>query len=198
MPRPLTLKDHFLETRLFSNRSIILLVFCGMLLAVLLTRMLYLQVIEHEHYITLSEDNRVKLQAIAPNRGLIYDRNGILLAENLPSFRLEITPEQVDDMTSTLEALGEIIEIRDIDRSRFERLRARKPRFEAVPLRFHLDDAEVARFSVNRHRFPGVDIRAGLSRHYPLGRLGVHVLGYVGRIDEQALKEVDTSNYSGT
>jgi penicillin-binding protein 2 len=198
MPRPLTLKDHFLETRLFSNRAILLLVFCGMLLAVLLTRMLYLQVIEHEHYITLSEDNRVKLQAIAPNRGLIYDRNGILLAENLPSFRLEITPEQVDDMTSTLEALGEIIEIRDIDRSRFERLRARKPRFEAVPLRFHLDDAEVARFSVNRHRFPGVDIRAGLSRHYPLGRLGVHVLGYVGRIDEQALKEVDTSNYSGT
>lgn len=198
MPRPLTLKDHFLETRLFSNRAIILLVFCGMLLVVLFTRMLYLQVIEHEHYITLSEDNRVKLQAIAPNRGLIYDRNGILLAENLPSFRLEITPEQVDDMASTLEALEEIINISDSDRSRFERLLARKPRFQAIPLRFHLDDAEVARFSVNRHRFPGVDIHAGLSRHYPLGNLGVHVLGYVGRIDEQALKEVDTSNYSGT
>jgi penicillin-binding protein 2 len=198
MPRSLTLKDHFLETRLFGNRAIILLVFCGLLLAVLFTRLLYLQVIEHEHYITLSEDNRVKLQAIAPNRGLIYDRNGILLAENLPSFRLEITPEQVDDMASTLEALGEIIHVRDIDRSRFERLLARKPRFEAVPLRFHLDDAEVARFSVNRHRFPGVDIHAGLSRHYPLGQLGVHALGYVGRIDERALKEVDTSNYSGT
>mgnify|MGYP001812631691 FL=1 len=198
MPRPLTLKDHFLETRLFSNRAIVLLVFCGMLLMVLFSRMLYLQVIEHDHYITLSEDNRVKLQAIAPNRGLIYDRNGILLAENLPSFRLEITPEQVDDMASTLESLGEIIKIRDIDRKRFERLLTRKPRFQAIPLRFHLDDAEVARFSVNRHRFPGVDIHAGLSRHYPLGHLGVHVLGYVGRIDEQALKEVDTSNYSGT
>jgi penicillin-binding protein 2 len=198
MPKSLTLKDHFLETRLFSNRAIVLLVFCGMLLIVLFTRMLYLQVIEHDHYITLSEDNRVKLQAIAPNRGLIYDRNGILLAENLPSFRLEITPEQVDDMASTLEALGEIIEIRDIDRTRFERLLARKPRFAAIPLRFHLNDTEVARFSVNRHRFPGVDIHAGLSRHYPLGKLGVHVLGYVGRIDEKALRQVDSSNYSGT
>jgi cell division protein FtsI/penicillin-binding protein 2 len=198
MPRPLTLKDHFLEYRMFTNRAIILLVFCAMLLMVLFSRLLYLQVIEHEHYITLSEDNRVKLQAIAPNRGLIYDRNGILLAENLPSFRLQITPEQVDDMASTLEALEEIIHISDVDRSRFERLLARKPRFEAIPLRFHLDDTEVARFSVNRHRFPGVDIHAGLSRHYPLGSLGVHVLGYVGRIDEQALKELDTSNYSGT
>ena len=198
MPKSLTLKDHFLETRLFSNRAIVMLVFCGMLLIVLFTRMLYLQVIEHEHYITLSEDNRVKLQAIAPNRGLIYDRNGILLAENLPSFRLQITPEQVDDMASTLEALGEIIEIRDIDRTRFERLLERKPRFEPIPLRFHLNDTEVARFSVNRHRFPGVDIHAGLSRHYPLGRLGVHVLGYVGRIDEKALKEIDSSDYSGT
>jgi penicillin-binding protein 2 len=119
MPRPLTLKDHFLEYRLFTNRAIILLVFCSMLLIVLFSRLLYLQVIEHEHYITLSEDNRVKLQAIAPNRGLIYDRNGILLAENLPSFRLEITPEQVDDMASTLEALEEIIHISDVDRSRF-------------------------------------------------------------------------------
>ena len=198
MPKSLTLKDHFLETRLFSNRAIVMLVFCGMLLIVLFTRMLYLQVIEHEHYITLSDDNRVKLQAIAPNRGLIYDRNGILLAENLPSFRLQITPEQVDDMASTLEALGEIIEIRDIDRTRFERLLERKPRFEAIPLRFHLNDTEVARFSVNRHRFPGVDIHAGLSRHYPLGKLGVHVLGYVGRIDEKALKEIDSSDYSGT
>lgn len=198
MPKPLTLKDHFMECRLFTNRAILLLVFCGLLLLALFTRLLYLQVIDHEHYTTLSEDNRVKLQAIAPNRGLIYDRNGILLAENLPSFSLEITPEQVDDIPSTLAALEEIIHIRDIDRSRFEKLLARKPRFQAIPLRFHLDDAEVARFSVNRHRFPGVDIHAGLARHYPLGKLGVHALGYVGRIDEKALQNIDTSNYSGT
>jgi len=194
----LTLKDHFLEYRLFTNRVIILLVMCGLILLALFSRLFYLQVVAHEHFTTLSEDNRVKLQAIAPNRGLIYDRNGILLADNLPSFRLEITAEQVDDMSATLEELGKIIDIRETDRTRFEKLLRRKPRFEAVPLRFHLSDEEVGRFSVNRHRFPGVDIQAGLSRHYPLGKLGVHALGYVGRIDENALKYLDPSNYSGT
>ncbi|MDH3870822.1 MAG: penicillin-binding protein 2 [Gammaproteobacteria bacterium] len=198
MLRQLTLKDHFLEYRLFSSRAIVLLLFCGLLLLVLFSRLLYLQVIEHEHFTTLSEDNRVKLRAIAPSRGLIYDRNGIILAENLPSYRLEITAEQVDDIPSTLAALEEVIPIREVDRNRFEKLLKRKPRFEAVPLRFHLSDEEVARFSVNRHRFPGVDIQAGLARHYPLGSLGVHALGYVGRIDEQALKILDSSNYSGT
>jgi penicillin-binding protein 2 len=155
-------------------------------------------VVSHEHFTTLSEDNRVKLQPLPPNRGLIFDRNGILLAENLPSYRLEITPEQVDDMGTTLSALEDLIEIRDIDRTRFEKLRQRKPRFEAIPLRFHLNDEEVARFSVNRHRFPGVDITAGLARHYPQGPLAVHALGYVGRIDEKALKTLDNSNYRGT
>lgn len=198
MPPQLTLKDHLFETRLVMNRAIILLVFGGILLLVLLSRLLYLQVVAHEHFTTLSEDNRVKLQPIPPNRGLIFDRNGILLAENLPSYRLEITPEQIEDMDATLDALEQILEIRDIDRSRFEKLRNRKPRFEAIPLLFHLSDEEVARFSVNRHLFPGVDITAGLARHYPQGELAVHALGYVGRIDEQALKNLDTSDYRGT
>ncbi|MGD2055195.1 MAG: penicillin-binding protein 2 [Gammaproteobacteria bacterium] len=198
MLRELTLKDHFFEYQLFSNRAILLLVICGILLLALFARLFFLQVVAHDHFTTLSDDNRVKLQAIAPNRGLIYDRNGILLADNLPSYRLEITAEQVDDMPATLKALGEIIEIREADRLRFEKLLGRKPRFEAVPLRFHLSDEEVARFSVNRHRFPGVDIKAGLARHYPLGSLAVHALGYVGRIDEQALKHLDPSNYNGT
>jgi penicillin-binding protein 2 len=193
-----TLKDHFLEYRLFTNRVIILLVMSGLILLALFSRLFYLQVIAHEHFTTLSEDNRVKLQAIPPNRGLIYDRNGILLADNLPSFRLEITAEQVDDMSATLAELGKIIDIRESDLTRFKKLLSRKPRFEAVPLRFHLSDEEVGRFSVNRYRFPGVDIQAGLSRHYPLGELGVHALGYVGRIDENALKYLDPSNYTGT
>jgi penicillin-binding protein 2 len=194
----LTLKDHFFESRLIMRRTMVLLALGGVLCLVLFGRLLYLQVIEHEHYRTLSEDNRVKLQAIPPNRGLIYDRNGMLLAENLPSYRLEITPEQIDSMNATLDGLADIIEIRESDRSRFEQLLARKPRFEAIPLLFNLSDEEVARFSVNRHRFPGVDITAGLARHYPHGTLGAHALGYVGRIDEQALKELDTSNYRGT
>jgi penicillin-binding protein 2 len=194
----LRLKDHFLEYRLFTNRVIILLVMCGLILVALFSRLFYLQVIAHDHFTTLSEDNRVKLQAIAPNRGLIYDRNGILLADNLPSFRLEITAEQVDDMQATLAELAKIIDIRDSDRVRFEKLLRNKPRFEAVPLRFHLSDEEVGRFSVNRYRFPGVDIQAGLTRHYPLGKLAAHALGYVGRIDENAIKHLDPSNYNGT
>ena len=192
------LKDHLFESRLITNRAILLLVAGGLLLSVLLIRLLYLQVVWHDHFTTLSEDNRLKLLPLPPNRGLIYDRNGILLAENLPSYRLEITPEQVDDMGATLSALEDIIEIRDIDRSRFEKLLARKPRFEAIPLRFHLNDEDVARFSVNRHRFPGVDITAGLARHYPQGPHAVHALGYVGRIDEKALQVLDNSNYRGT
>jgi penicillin-binding protein 2 len=198
MLNPVHLKDHLFESRLITNRAILLLVLCGILLCILLVRLLFLQVISHDHYTTLSEDNRVKLQPLPPNRGLIYDRNGILLAENLPSYRLEITPEQVDDMGATLSALQKIIDISDTERSRFEKLLRRKPRFEAIPLRFHLDDEEVARFSVNRHRFPGVDIAAGLARHYPQGPLAVHALGYVGRIDEKALKQLDSSNYRGT
>jgi len=198
VPTRLTLKDHFFESRLIFSRVIGLLVIAGILCLVLFSRLLYLQVIAHEHYRTLSEDNRVKLQPIPPNRGLIYDRNGILLAENLPSYRLEITPEQIDDMDVTLNELGKIIEIRDIDRTRFEQLRVRKPGFESIPLLFNLSDTDVARFSVNRHRFPGVDITAGLARHYPLGPLAAHAIGYVSRIDEQALKELDTSNYRGT
>jgi penicillin-binding protein 2 len=198
MPSPATLKDYFFESRLIMNRAIVMLVFAGILILVLFARLLYLQVVAHEHFTTLSEDNRVKLQPIPPNRGLIFDRNGIVLAENLPSYRLEITPEQVQDMDATLSALNEIIEIREVDRSRFEKLRKRKPGFEAVPLLFHLDDEQVARFSANRHRFPGVDITAGLARHYPQGELAVHALGYVGRIDERALKDIDSSNYRGT
>jgi penicillin-binding protein 2 len=194
----LTLKDHLLETRLVVNRAIMLLVLALILTLILLSRLLYLQVIEHQHFTTLSEDNRVKLQPIPPNRGLIFDRNGILLANNLPSYRLEITPEQVDNMPATLDALTEFIEINKDDRDRFEKLLARKPRFEAIPLRFHLNGEEVASFAVNRHRFPGVEITAGLARQYPQGRLAAHAIGYVGRIDEQALQHLDTSDYRGT
>jgi penicillin-binding protein 2 len=194
----LTLKDHLLETRLVVNRAIMLLVLALILTLILLSRLLYLQVIEHQHFTTLSEDNRVKLQPIPPNRGLIFDRNGILLANNLPSYRLEITPEQVDNMPATLDALAEYIEINKDDRDRFEKLLARKPRFEAIPLRFHLNGEEVASFAVNRHRFPGVEITAGLARQYPQGRLAAHAIGYVGRIDEQALQHLDTSDYRGT
>lgn len=198
MPRDLTIKDHLFESHLFLGRAVAILVFSGILVLALLSRLIYLQIVAHEHFTTLSDDNRVKIVPEPPNRGLIYDRSGILLADNLPSYRLEITPEQVKDMEATLEAIEQLVEVRDIDRKRFENLRARKPRFQAIPLRFHLSDEEVARFAVQRHRLPGVEIQAGLSRHYPHGKLGVHALGYVGRIDEKDLQKVDSSNYSAT
>lgn len=199
MPRPpSTFKDSLLESRLFLGRSVTAMIIAGLLVTALVARLAWLQVVAHEHFRTLSEDNRVKLQPIPPNRGLIYDRNGILLAENLPSFRLEIIPEQVDDMEATLAELARLIEIRDFDRERFQKMRARMNRFEGVPLRFHLNDEEVARFAVNRHLFPGVDIQAGLSRNYPLGSHAAHAVGYVGRINEHELTVIDTTNYRGT
>jgi len=193
-----TIKDYLFESRLFMQRSVQALVFSGVLIAILFGRLIYLQVLAHEHYITLSDDNRIKILPLPPNRGLIFDRNGLILADNLPSYRLEITPEQVHDMDATLDALSQLVNIRDVDRKRFEQLRKRTPVFKPVPLRFRLSDEEVARFAIDRHRYPGVDIVAGLSRHYPHGPLMTHALGYVGRIDERDLQRIDTSDYSGT
>ena len=194
----ITIKDYLFESQLFMQRSVQALVFAGILIAVLAGRLIYLQVMAHEHYITLSDDNRIKILPLPPNRGLIFDRNGLILADNLPSYRLEITPEQVHDMDATLDALSQLVNIRDVDRSRFEQLRKRTPVFKPVPLRFRLSDEEVARFAIDRHRHPGVDIVAGLSRHYPHGPLLAHAVGYVGRIDERDLQRIDTSDYSGT
>ncbi len=196
--RQVTIKDNYSERRLFFGRTLVMLSLCCLLVLILISRLIYLQIIAHEHFTTLSDDNRVKILPEPPNRGLIYDRNGILMAENLPAYQLEVTPEQVTDMEASLVALGELVNLRDVDLERFEKLRQRSPRFRAIPLRFRLEEEEVARFAVNRHLFPGIDITAGLTRHYPLGPLGVHALGYVGRLDERDLQLVDQSNYSGT
>ncbi len=194
----ITLKDKARESALLRNRAIAGLVLVVALTGLLIARLVYLQIISHEHFSTLSENNRVKIVPIPPTRGLIYDRNGVLLAQNLPSFSLEVVPETVHDMDATLEGLAQIINIRENDLERFRKLLRRKRSFEGIPLRFRLDEEEVARFAVNRHRFPGVDIEARLTRHYPVGATGAHVVGYVGRIDEQELQMLDTANYSGT
>lgn len=198
MARRITLKDHLQESRLFLHRTLAAALVAFILLLALLGRLAYLQIVSHEHFRTLSEDNRVRIEPVPPTRGLIFDRNGVLLAENLPSYRLDIVPEQVDDLEATLTRLGELIEIRDQDLQRFHRLRARMHRFEGVPLRLHLNDQEVARFAINRHRFQGVDIQAGLTRHYPLRSQAAHAIGYVGRINENDLQVLDEKNYRGT
>lgn len=198
MPRRLTIKDHARETRLFTQRAIIAFVVIVLIMFGVVSRLVYLQVINHDHYETLSQKNRVKIVSVPPTRGLIYDRNGVLLAENIPSFSLELTPEQVIDMDGTLARLREVITISDEDIEHFRRLIKQKRRFDSIPLRYRLNDEEVARFSVNRHRFQGVDIQARLIRYYPRGKLAVHVLGYVGRIDARELQRIDNANYSAT
>lgn len=193
-----TFKDHSGESRLFADRAVVagILVFAAMLLVV--GRLVQLQVESHEHFSTLSRDNRVKLEPLPPTRGLIYDANGILLAANYPSYSLEITIEKTDDLDATIAELGQIVDIDDNDLKRFERVRKQRRRFEGVPIRTNLDQEEVARFAVNGHRFPAVEVRAQLLRSYPLGEHTAHVLSYVGRINEEELKRIDVSDYAGT
>lgn len=193
-----TLKDYLRESRLFRARAISASLIILLLLILLLLRLAQLQIIDHAHFTTLSRDNRVKVEPLPPTRGLIYDRNGVILAQNIPTHSLEIIPERVKDLEWTLQELGKIITISENDRKRFKRLKSHQRRFESIPIRVQLTDEEVARFAVNRHRFPGVDIRAKLLREYPLKDVTAHILGYVGRINKKELQTIDSSSYSGT
>ena len=192
------LKDHLRETRLFVGRAAVVGVLVVLLTAGLVVRLGYLQVTLHDHYRTLSSENRVKLVPLPPTRGLIYDRSGVLLADNYPTYSLEITPDQVGDLARTLEDLRHVVTITDDDLQRFHRARRQQQRFNSIPIRLKLSDEEVARFAVVRHRFPGVDIQARLLRRYPEGDKAVHVLGYVGRINQQEQEQIDAAAYAGS
>ncbi|VAW62491.1 Peptidoglycan D,D-transpeptidase MrdA [hydrothermal vent metagenome] len=198
MLRRAVIKDHTLEALLFKRRALVAALISVLLLLVLLSRLVYLQFFEFSHFASLSENNRVRLVPVVPNRGLIYDRNGVVLAENRPSYQLELIPEQIKNMQQTLLELGEIVRLDEATLKRFRKLLKRSRKFEAVPLRTKLSDEEVAKLAVNRHHFPGVDVNARLGRYYPLGKHMAHVIGYVGRIDENELKRVDQTNYKGT
>ncbi len=194
-----TIKDHFRETRLFTTRAVFALLLTIVLMFVLLGRLVDLQILEHESYKVLSDRNRIHIRPITPTRGLIYDRNGVLLAQNLPSFSLDIVPEKIEDMDNTINELAELVTISEDDIKAFKvRLKKTSRRHKPVSLRSRLSDEEIARFAVNRHRFTGVDTVARLYRHYPQGSLGAHALGYVGRINEQELQRIDPTNYEGT
>jgi penicillin-binding protein 2 len=197
MPQP-TIKDHQHESRLYDRRAITAGILVILAILGLIVRLVQLQVLDHEHFRTLSLDNRVKLEPLPPTRGLIYDARGVLLAENLPAYSLEIVPEKAGDIPGTIDRLRGLINISDADIKRFERLRRQRRRFDGIPIRVQLSEEEVAKFSVNGHRFEGVDIRATLLRHYPLAEQTAHVLGYVGRINERELQVIDNSRYSGT
>lgn len=192
-------KDVAAERRLFQRRTLVMLVMVLAMLGVLAGRMYQLQVVEHDVYRTLSDKNRVQVQSVAPPRGLVYDRNDVLLAENRPVFSVTLVPERIADLDETLAQLQRIMEISEEDLERFRR-RLNEPRrpFQELPLRYDLTETEIARLAVVRHRMPGVEVSAELVRYYPYSELTSHVLGFVGRINREELQRIDPVNYAGT
>jgi len=193
-----TLKNVNRERRLFEARILGACLFMGLLVCVVVGRLIYLQVLNHSHFTTLAHENRLKIQPLPPPRGLIYSRDGVVLAENRPSFSLAMVPENVGDIQDALRRLTELLSLTDEELEQFSRQLKHSRRFENVTLKSDLSPEELAIFSVNRFRFPGVVIEAGLSRHYPLGEDMAHVVGYVGRISESDLASLDETNYSAT
>lgn len=198
MPRTYTIKDAPFESHLFLNRIVAAFAVIILLAAALAARLIYLQVVDHEHYTTLAQDNRIKISPLPPTRGLIYDRNGEILAENIPTYSLEVIPEQVPDLDKTLAGLKSLLNLTDDEIEQFHAQRARSKLFTSIPLRLRLNDEEVSKFSVVRPYFQGVDIHARLVRHYPQGEITSHVVGYMGRISEEELKLLELSSYRGT
>lgn len=192
------LKDPVAETRLFATRAAQGFALIVLALLVLLGRYLWLQVARHDEYRTRSEQNRIKSRPLPPSRGLIYDRNGVLLAENVLEYRLEIVPERVADIETVVASIAALIPLDTDQRESFEQLRQTGRRFNSLPLKFHLSEAEVARFSVNRHRFPGVEVVPYLKRFYPFGAGLGHVIGYVGRLGSEDRERLDDPRYSAT
>ena len=194
-----SLKDLKHERRLVGNRIYIAGGFIVLLLISLLGRIFYLQIIRHDHFTTLSRDNQVQIRPLPPIRGLIFSSDHVLLADNRPSFSLEIIPEKISgNLDQLVSRLRKYIRIDDSDVRRYRELARKKRRFERVPLRLNLTDEEVAKIAVNQHLFNGVDVVAGLSRYYPVGPNLAHAVGYVGRIDKDELADLDASDYSGT
>ncbi len=172
------------------------------LFLVLLGRSFWLQVIQYDHFHALAENNRIALVPAPPPRGSIYDREGVVLAQNYSAYTLEITPSETGGLKKTLDALAKVVKITPLDLRRFNKLLAESKSFESVPIRTRLTEEEVARFAVNRYRFPGVEVRARLFRQYPFGETFSHVVGYIGRINQKDLNRLDESgqgpNYRGS
>lgn len=184
------IRDHSAEANLFARRATIAFIIVIAMLGIVLNNLYSLQVTQFEDYQTRSNGNRIKVLPIAPNRGLIYDRNGVLLAENRPVFSLEVIPEQVDDIDATLLELTELMGITNDELERFQSTLKGTRRFKPVALRTQLSEEEVALFSASKHKFPGVQIEARLARHYLYKETLTHALGYVARINKRDLQKL--------
>ena len=189
---------HYFRLRLSAVAFFVLICF-----GLLMTRFVWLQVYKHRIYASQAEDNRISVVPVVPNRGLIVDRNGVVLARNFSAYTLEITPSKISgDLEAVIDDLAILVDIAPKDRKRFRKLLEESKNFESTPIRTRLSDEEVARFTAQRYRFPGVDIQARLFRQYPLGQVASHVIGYIGRISAKDSEKIDdtpdAANYSGT
>ena len=188
--------SHF-RRRILIAGGLMVVAFAG-----LFGRFVYLQLVLHSHYQTLAESNRIAIVPIAPNRGVITDRNGIVLAQSYSAYTLEVTPSRVKNLDAMIDDLARVVDVQPRDRKRFKRLLEDSKNFESLPLRTRLSDEEVARFAVNRYRFPGVEIKARLFRQYPFGETASHLIGYIGRINDRDVRRIeewgDVANYKGS
>ena len=195
-------KDHHTESRLFGSRVMVSFLGVATLFSILIYRYYDLQIVNYDHYVTRADSNRIQVQPIPPTRGLIYDRNGLLLAENRPSYTLSVVKERTENLDNTLDTIAELITLDKEDRNAFYKgLKQRRRPYEAVPLRYRLTEDEIAKIAVNEYRLKGVEVEAQLVRYYPYGDLFAHTLGYVGRINERELSSFDEETdrrYSGT
>ena len=202
MMRRVELKNTQREIYHFRLRLMLSIGFVLVLLFLLLIRFVYLQVAKHSHYQTLAENNRISVVPIVPNRGLILDRNGVILAHNYSGYTLEITPSKVPDLDVTIDQLAKLVDIQLKDRKRFKKLRTESHNFESLPIRNRLSDEEVARFAAQSYRFPGVEIKARLFREYPYNEQTSHLIGYIGRINDSDIQQLEddetVGNYRGS
>jgi penicillin-binding protein 2 len=195
------IKNYFAENRLFTVRSIVAGVIAAVLLLTVAGRLFYLQVLKYDYYANLSQGNSIRTEPIPPSRGLILDRHGVVLADNLPAFNVELVREQVGDnkaLDATLAQLVSVGLLRSEEVGNIRRTVLLHKVYESVPIKLLLNEEEMARFAVHRYQFSGVDIRSRLARHYPLREMGVHAIGYVSAINEADLKQIDSAEYAGT
>jgi penicillin-binding protein 2 len=190
------------EVHYFRLRVLVAMAFVIACFALLGARFAWLQVVKHDDYLAQAELNRIAVLPVTPNRGLIKDRHGRIIARNYSAYTLEITPAKVAEIDQTIDQLAQVVDVQPRDRRRFRKLLEDTKRFDTVPIRTRLSDEEVARFTAQRFRFPGVDLRARLFRDYPLGQTGSHMLGYIGRISQRDLERIekmsDPATYHGT
>jgi penicillin-binding protein 2 len=201
-PRSAAMRNPEREVHYFRLRVLVAMAFVIVCFTALGARFAWLQVVKHEAYLAQAEQNRIAVLPVSPNRGLIKDRNGRIIARNYSAYTLEITPAKVANLEETIDQLAQVVDVQPRDRRRFKKLMEDTKRFDSVPIRTRLTDEEVARFTAHRYRFPGVELRARLFRDYPLGSVGSHMLGYIGRISQRDLERIeklgDPAAYAGT